>query len=178
MGRFRKQCIFAQCVDDLALFIHHIVKVKSPFTDPEVLLFHPALSGLNGFVEPGVLEFVSFLQSETVKDLDDTVGTEKTHKVVFKRDIELGGTGVALTGTASPQLAVDAPGVVTGTADDMESPQFGNTGSQLDIGTASSHVGGDGDGAGAAGIGDDLSFTLVVFGVEDVVGDLADRQHP
>src|SRR5690606_15130504 len=37
---------------------------------------------------------------------------------------------------------------------------------ELDVGTTARHVGGDGDGARHAGIGDDLGFLLVVAGVE------------
>jgi hypothetical protein len=40
---------------------------------------------------------------------------------------------------------------------------------QHDIGAASGHVGGDGDGAELAGLRDDLGFLLVVLGVEHVV---------
>ena len=38
---------------------------------------------------------------------------------------------------------------------------------ELDVGAAARHVGGDGDGAGHAGLGDDVRFLLVVAGVED-----------
>ncbi len=41
-----------------------------------------------------------------------------------------------------------------------------------DVGAAAGHVGGDGDGALAPGLGDDERLVLVVLGVEDVVGDL------
>ena len=40
-----------------------------------------------------------------------------------------------------------------------------------DVGTAAGHVGGDGDHAEAAGLGDDLGFLLVELGVEDDVTD-------
>ncbi len=39
---------------------------------------------------------------------------------------------------------------------------------ELDVGAAAGHVGGDGDGAGHAGIGDDVGFLLVIAGVEDL----------
>ena len=38
---------------------------------------------------------------------------------------------------------------------------------ELDVGAAAGHVGGDGDGAGHAGLRDDEGFLLVVAGVED-----------
>ena len=43
---------------------------------------------------------------------------------------------------------------------------------ELDVGAAAGHVGGDGDGARAAGLGDDLGFLLVVARVQHVVRDL------
>ena len=41
--------------------------------------------------------------------------------------------------------------------------------SQDDIGTAAGHVGGNGHGAAATGLRDNLRLTLVVFSVQDVV---------
>src|SRR5690606_8353612 len=46
---------------------------------------------------------------------------------------------------------------------------------ELDVGAAAGHVGGDGDGAGDAGLGDDVGFLLVIAGVEDGEGLVADR---
>ena len=42
---------------------------------------------------------------------------------------------------------------------------------QLNVGAAAGHVGGDGDGAGLAGLGDDEGFLLVVARVQHVVRD-------
>ena len=42
---------------------------------------------------------------------------------------------------------------------------------EQDVGTAAGHVGGDGDHAEAAGLGDDFGFLLVELGVEDDVAD-------
>jgi hypothetical protein len=42
---------------------------------------------------------------------------------------------------------------------------------ELDVGAAAGHVGGDGDGARLAGLGDDLGFLLVLAGVQHVVRD-------
>ena len=48
-----------------------------------------------------------------------------------------------------------------------------------DVGAAAGHVRGDGDGADAAGLGDDFRFTLGVFrlGVQQFVLDAAAFQH-
>ena len=45
-----------------------------------------------------------------------------------------------------------------------------------DVGAAAGHVGRDGDGALAAGLGDDRGLALVVLGVEDLVRDAASAQ--
>ena len=46
-----------------------------------------------------------------------------------------------------------------------------------DVGASAGHVGGDGDGALAAGLRDDLRLTLVLLGVEDLVRDAATTQQ-
>ena len=46
-------------------------------------------------------------------------------------------------------------------------PHFGIA-AELDIGAAASHVRGDGDRAGYAGLGDDEGFLLMVTGVENL----------
>ncbi len=43
------------------------------------------------------------------------------------------------------------------------------TAAEHDVGTASGHVGGNGDGAGSAGLGDDMRLALMLFGIEDFV---------
>ena len=50
-------------------------------------------------------------------------------------------------------------------------------GAEFDVGSAAGHVGGDGDGAGLSGVGDDLGFAGVVFGVEDVVDNVFAAEH-
>ena len=48
---------------------------------------------------------------------------------------------------------------------------------QDDVGTTAGHVGGDRDGAHAAGLGDDFRFALVLLGVEHFVLDAAAFEH-
>ena len=131
-------------------------------------------------------------------------GAEDAHQVVFERQEELRGAGVALAAGAAAQLVVDAPALVPLGADDEQAagrqhhlPVGGDLGAdagagrprsagsfsswrdahvdvaaELDVGAAAGHVGGDGDGAAAAGLGDDLRFLLVVAGVQHLVRDL------
>ena len=48
---------------------------------------------------------------------------------------------------------------------------------QDDVGAAAGHVGGDGDGVFAAGLGDDFGLALVMLGVEHLVLDAAAVEH-
>ena len=52
-------------------------------------------------------------------------------------------------------------------AGDFVRHSFGVT-AEDDVGASTSHVGGDGDGAENAGLGDDGGLTLMLLGVEDV----------
>ncbi len=61
--------------------------------------------------------------------------------------------------------------------DDGESTEFCDAGSQFDVGSAPSHVGGDGYGAFLSCACDDFGFFLVVFGVEYVVWDTFSFEH-
>ena len=56
-------------------------------------------------------------------------------------------------------------------------PESATPVSQLDVGTATGHVRGDGDDPWFTSAGDDGGLTLVLLGVEDVVRDSALRQH-
>ena len=55
--------------------------------------------------------------------------------------------------------------------------EAGGVAAQQDVGAAAGHVGGDGDGAGAPGLGDDARFLLVELGVERLVLDAAPPEH-
>ena len=48
---------------------------------------------------------------------------------------------------------------------------------ELDVGAAARHVGGDGDGAGLAGLGDDLRFLLVIARIQHIVRNVHALQH-
>ena len=60
-------------------------------------------------------------------------------------------------------------------ADDVEAAEFGDSGAQADIGATSGHVGGNRDAAEFAGAGDDGGFLRFIFGVEQVVGKVAEQ---
>ena len=67
--------------------------------------------------------------------------------------LDIGDLGVALGAFETLGLALDAHFEIA---------------AELDIGAATGHVGGDGDGARQAGIGDDEGFLLVVAGIQHV----------
>ena len=129
-----EQDFLADSVDDFALLVHNIVVFQRAFTDGEVVLFHPALCRFDGFVQPRVLELFAFFEPEPFHDLHDAVGTENTHQIVFQRNIEAGGAGVALACASSAQLTVDTAGVVAGTADHIKTAEFGNAVAEFDVG--------------------------------------------
>ena len=76
---------------------------------------------------------------------------------------EAGGLGDQLVGHA--RLAQVGLGQELGVA------------AQHDVGAAAGHVGGHGDGAELAGLGDDLGLLLVVLGVQDAVRDALALEH-
>ncbi len=68
-----------------------------------------------------MLEFLAFLEAEGLHDLGHAVaGAEVAHELVLETDVETGHAGVALTGAASTELAVDATGGVALGAHDVE----------------------------------------------------------
>ena len=196
----------AETVDDLALLVHHVVVFQRALADGEVLLLDAPLGGFDGPVQPAVLEHFAFLDAQLLHDAGDAVGAEQAHQVVFQRDEEARHARIALARAAPAQLAVDAPRLVALAADHVEPagafldqvPQGflaldlvgqlrlahdhvafhpDDAGAELDVGAAAGHVGGDGDGAGLAGVEDDFGFALVVLGVEHVVGHVHPPQH-
>jgi hypothetical protein len=82
--------LLAEAVDHFALLVHDVVVFEGALADGEVVLLDPALGGLDGLVQPGMLELFALLEAEALHDLDDAVGAEEAHEVVFERDEEAG----------------------------------------------------------------------------------------
>ncbi len=158
--------------------IHDVIVFEDAFPPGVVALFDAFLSGFDGAVEPGVLEFFAFLHAEAFHDLGHAFGgPEVAHEVVFEAEEEFAGAGVALAGGATAQLAIDAAGFVAFGAEDKEAAEVGDAFAKFDVGAPTGHVGGDGEGAFLTGAGDDFGFLAVVFGVEDGVGDFLEFEH-
>ena len=202
--------LLALLVDDLALVVHHVVEFQQVLADLEVARLDLLLRLLQRLVDPGMDDRLALLEAELAQHAVHALGAEDAHQVVFERQEELGGAGVALAAGAAAQLVVDAPALVALGADDVEAAGLRHhvacaaatsalivwpcaarsavvrsmpasswrdahveVAAELDVGAAAGHVGGDGHGAGPAGLGDDVGFLLVVAGVQHLVRDLA-----
>ena len=71
------------------------------------------------------------------------------------RDEEARGTRIALPSGAPAKLIVDSPALMTLGPDDVQSTEFRNFFAEPDVGAASGHIGGDGDGSALPGLRDD-----------------------
>ncbi len=102
----------------------------------------------------------------------EAVAAEKAHQVIFEREEEDRRAGVALTAGASAQLAVDPAGFVPFGTDNMQTADRSTTprpslmsvprpAMLVAIVTAPRMT----------GVGHDLRFALVLFGVQHIVRD-------
>src|SRR5512133_2188997 len=78
--------------------------------------------------------------AELLHPARDALAAEETHQVILERDEELGAAGIALTAGAAAQLAIDATRFVALGAENVQSPKFLYTRTELDVGAASGHV--------------------------------------
>src|SRR5690606_809725 len=110
----------AQVVDDLALLVHYIVVLEQPFARLEVLHLDPLLRAADGARHERVRDDLAFLRTELLHHGRDALRVEEAHEVVLEGEEELAGARVALTPRATAQLAVDAAGLVSLGADDVQ----------------------------------------------------------
>jgi len=164
-------------VDDLTLFVHDLVVVEQVFADAEVVALDLLLGALDGLGQGLVGDLLVLGDVEGVEHGGHALRSEQAHEVVLEGDVEAGFAGVSLTSASASQLVVDAAGLVALGAHDLEAAGGPGLFIQLDIGASACHVGGDGDGAVAACLGDDLGLLLVELGIEDVVGDAGLLEH-
>src|SRR6266403_2381815 len=206
------QDLAAHAVDDLALLVHHVVVLEEVLADLEVVVLDALLGGGDGARHELVLDRLALLHAQALHDPLDALAAEDAQQVVLEREVEVRGAGVALTARAAAQLVVDAAGLVTLGADDVQAaelhdflvlglgdaprlhqrrrPLLGGGGDRIDalfpenffgqevgiaaeedVGAAAGHVGRDGHGALASGLGHDLGLALVVLRVEDLMAD-------
>ena len=84
------------------------------------------LGPLDRLVDPGVGDRFAFFQPELLQHAVQPLGTEDAHEIVFQRQQEGRGAGVALAAGPAAQLVVDAPALVAFGAHDMEPAGFEN----------------------------------------------------
>ena len=134
--------------------------------------FHFFLGVLDGLADEHMGDGLVLFHMQAGHQPGDALPAENAHQVVLQGEVEARGPIVSLAPGAPPQLIVDAAGLVAFGAHDEQSAQARHTLAQLDVGAPPSHVGGDGDPARLAGVGDDLRLLLVILGVEHGVFDL------
>ena len=110
----------ALLVDDLALVVHHVVVFEELLADIVVARLDLLLRLGERLVDPGVDDRLAFLEAEPLQHRIHPLGAEDPHQIVFERDEEFGGAGVALAAGAAAQLVVDAAALMPLAADDEE----------------------------------------------------------
>jgi len=189
-------------VDELALFVHHVIVFEQVFADLEVASLDLLLGPLDAAGNEAVLDGFVLAHAQTVHDRGDALRAEDAQQIVLQRKVEAGGPRVTLPAGTAPQLVVNATALMALGAQDEEAAgsddlavlltagflefmphlleqgfvaggalarQEFRVAAQYDVRTPSGHVGGDGNGAFAPGLGHDLRLPLVVFGIEDRV---------
>src|SRR5690606_22481236 len=95
-----------------------IVVLQQVLADVVVARFDLLLRLLQRLVHPGVNDGLAFLEAQAAQHGVHALRPEDAHEVVFQREEELGGAGVALAARAAAQLVVDAPAFVALRAQD------------------------------------------------------------
>ena len=167
----------AEAVNDLALFVHHVVEFERAFADLEIVLLDALLRLLNGTVQPRMRQFLAFFKPHSFHHFHNAVGAEQPHQIVFERDEKVRRTGVALARAASAQLAVNAARFVAFGGQHVQAAEFGDAGAEFDVRAAAGHVGGNGHRAALAGARDDFGLLLVIFRVENGMNDAFALEH-
>ena len=114
--------LLAALVDDLALLVHHFVVLEDVLADLEVAVFDGALRALDGLADHLRLERQVVGERRAHHPLHQA-RREQAHEVVFEREVEAAGAGVALTAGAAAELVVDAAGLVPLGPEDVEAAE-------------------------------------------------------
>ena len=125
-----------------------------------------------------MLDDLTFFQAHPVHEFGNALGAEQAHEAIFQAHKKLRRTWVALPPGPPAQLPVYPPRLVPFGADDGQPARPFRFGREFNIRAAPGHVGGNGDGAGLPGHGHNFGLALVVFGVQYLVLNFAQPQHP
>ena len=178
MRIFSVENIIAIAVDDASLAVHDIVVFEDVFAGKVIALLDLFLRVFDGLIEPWMLQFLAFFETKTLHHLGHSLGgTKLHHEVVLKADVEYGCTWIPLARTTSTKLAINAAAAMAFRSNDHESTLVANSFTQLDVGSSTGHIGGDGDGAWLTRSSNDLGFLHVEFCVENGVGDFLALEH-
>src|SRR5882724_6739634 len=91
------QRVLAQLVDRLPLLVHHVVVFEQVLAGLEVPPLDLLLGPLDRLRDHVVLDRLALLHAQPAHDPLDAVGAEDAHEVVFERQVEARGAGIALT---------------------------------------------------------------------------------
>ena len=133
------------------------------------MAFHALLGVFDGLGHHAVLDGLAFLHAQLFHESGNAFRTEDAHEVVFQRQIEAGGTGVALTTGAAAQLIVDAAAFMAFRTENVQAAEFLHALAEHDVGAAAGHVGGDGHMSLLTGLRHDGRFLGVMLGVQHAV---------
>ncbi len=86
---FAKKGVLAPFVNDFALGVHHVIVFKQALANTKIVFLHLALGAFDGFCDHRMLDHFTFLESQPVHHFRNPVGAEKTHQVVFERNVKL-----------------------------------------------------------------------------------------
>ena len=173
-----REGIFATLIDRLPLNVHHVVVLQQALADAEVVLFDLLLGTFDRLGHHRMLDHFAFLMAHAVHQTGNALRLEQAHEVVFQRYVKLGRARIALATRTSAQLAVYPARVVAFRTDNGQTAGFAHIFGDLDVGTPSGHVGGDGHFSRLTGFGNHFRFALVLLGVEHVVRDAFELEHP
>ncbi len=107
----------ALIVNDLALVVHHVVVFQELLADVVVARLDLLLRLGERLVDPGVNDRLALLEAEPRQHQLHPLGAEDPHQIVFERNKEFRGAGVALAAGAAAQLVVDAAALMPLAAD-------------------------------------------------------------
>ena len=96
-----------------------------------------------------------------IKQPLDTIGTEQTHQIILKRNIETGLTRISLTTCTTTKLVINTAGLMTLCTDDLKTTELLYTLAKLNICTTTCHVCCDRYSAHLSGISDNLCLELM-----------------
>jgi hypothetical protein len=111
----------ALAVDDAPLVVGDVVVLQQLLADVEVVRLDLALGALDLAAEEAALDDLAFLHADPREQRLGLLRlAEDAHQVVFHRQVEAAGAGVALAAGTAAQLVVDAPRLVALGADDVQ----------------------------------------------------------